>query len=146
MLPPKVLLMLSVSHSIQPQYSAEDELEGGARAINSIEEVMNLTNETECWILAIIVFLEGGVNNWCYLSCHSYALLYSSNFKTNAQETVCCLSNPPQSNFEDGVGIPVKAVERDLIPSAQVTSICTPDVQGSSSRTFHHSGGKRKSD
>ncbi|MED6109227.1 hypothetical protein PIB30_031543 [Stylosanthes scabra] len=28
----------------QPQYSVEDELEGGARAISSIEEVMNLTN------------------------------------------------------------------------------------------------------
>ncbi|MED6132157.1 hypothetical protein PIB30_016800, partial [Stylosanthes scabra] len=52
----------------QPRYSVEDELEGGARAISSIEEVMNLTNETSCWILAKIMFVERGIDNWCYLS------------------------------------------------------------------------------
>ncbi|MED6172839.1 hypothetical protein PIB30_053683 [Stylosanthes scabra] len=56
------------------------------------------------------------------------------------------LLKPPQSNFEEGVGTLVKAVKGDSIPSAQVTSIYTLDVQGSSSRTFHRSGGKRKSD
>ncbi|MED6146885.1 hypothetical protein PIB30_038934 [Stylosanthes scabra] len=53
----------------QPQYSAENELEGGARAITTIEDVMNQTDETSCWILAEIVSVEGGPNGWCYLSC-----------------------------------------------------------------------------
>ncbi|MED6227371.1 hypothetical protein PIB30_112847, partial [Stylosanthes scabra] len=48
----------------QPQYSVEDELEGGARAITTIEDVMNQTDETFCWILAEIMSVEGGANGW----------------------------------------------------------------------------------
>ncbi|MED6191522.1 hypothetical protein PIB30_001255 [Stylosanthes scabra] len=39
----------------QPKYSVGDELEGGARPINSIEDVLNLTDAAELWILAKIV-------------------------------------------------------------------------------------------
>ncbi|MED6210652.1 hypothetical protein PIB30_066211 [Stylosanthes scabra] len=55
----------------QMQYLVEDELEGGARIITSIEEVMNLTDPTSCWILAKILSVEGGPTSWCYLSCHN---------------------------------------------------------------------------
>ncbi|MED6121415.1 hypothetical protein PIB30_029902 [Stylosanthes scabra] len=40
----------------QPQYSVEGELEGGACVITSIEDVMNLIEETSCWILAKIMY------------------------------------------------------------------------------------------
>ncbi|MED6159657.1 hypothetical protein PIB30_117651 [Stylosanthes scabra] len=54
----------------QPQYSVEGELEGGACTITSIDDVMNLTEETSCWILAKIMSVESTPNSWCYLSCH----------------------------------------------------------------------------
>ncbi|MED6115963.1 hypothetical protein PIB30_095718 [Stylosanthes scabra] len=53
----------------QPEYSVGDELEGGARPINSIEDVLNLTDAAELWILAKIVSVESEVRDWCYLAC-----------------------------------------------------------------------------
>ncbi|MED6221781.1 hypothetical protein PIB30_058010 [Stylosanthes scabra] len=52
-------------------YSVEEELEGGARGITTIEEVINLTDETSCRILASIESVEGGPNHWSYLSSNS---------------------------------------------------------------------------
>ncbi|MED6154446.1 hypothetical protein PIB30_112644, partial [Stylosanthes scabra] len=55
----------------QPDHSVRDELEGGARPLNSIEEVLNMTDEGECWILGSIVSVESGVHDWCYLACNN---------------------------------------------------------------------------
>ncbi|MED6198954.1 hypothetical protein PIB30_071544 [Stylosanthes scabra] len=60
----------AISHvESQPDYLIGDELEGGAHRINSIEEVLNFTHETSCWILAHIVSVEAGANGWGYASC-----------------------------------------------------------------------------
>ncbi|MED6185154.1 hypothetical protein PIB30_054286 [Stylosanthes scabra] len=58
--------MLSPSRSIQLKMSWREV----PSAITSIEEVMNLTDPTSCWILAKIISVEGGPTSWCYLSCH----------------------------------------------------------------------------
>ncbi|MED6199312.1 hypothetical protein PIB30_074811 [Stylosanthes scabra] len=52
----------------QPDHSVGDELEGGACPLNSIEEVLNMTVESECWILARIV---SGVCDWRCLACNN---------------------------------------------------------------------------
>ncbi|MED6181966.1 hypothetical protein PIB30_024439 [Stylosanthes scabra] len=51
-----------------------------------------------------------------------------------------------ESNFGDGIGTPMKDGNGKAIPSADVSPLCNLDVQGSSSRTFRRSGGKRKSE
>ncbi|QHN86570.1 uncharacterized protein DS421_16g547430 [Arachis hypogaea] len=44
----------------QPVNSISDELHGGSLPITTIEEVLDKTNETSCWILATVVSIEVG--------------------------------------------------------------------------------------
>ncbi|RYQ97864.1 hypothetical protein Ahy_B08g093936 [Arachis hypogaea] len=53
----------------QPQYSATDEINTGIVPLKTIEEVLNMQLETSCWIIANIVSLEVGKDDWCYTSC-----------------------------------------------------------------------------
>ncbi|RYQ82705.1 hypothetical protein Ahy_B10g101276 [Arachis hypogaea] len=54
---------------IQPQYSATDEINAGIVPLKTIEEVLNMQQEMSCWIIANIVSLEVGKDDWCYTSC-----------------------------------------------------------------------------
>ncbi|MED6218615.1 hypothetical protein PIB30_028169 [Stylosanthes scabra] len=53
----------------QGQRSLTQELSSAEFRVLSIEEVYNLTEETECWILSTVVSVEGGKNDWFYASC-----------------------------------------------------------------------------
>ncbi|RYR04117.1 hypothetical protein S83_055521 [Arachis hypogaea] len=53
----------------QPVNSISDELHGGSLPITTIEEVLDKTNETSCWILATVVSIEVGGSDWYYASC-----------------------------------------------------------------------------
>ncbi|XLS47128.1 hypothetical protein HN51_021486, partial [Arachis hypogaea] len=52
-----------------PQYSVADEINAGIVPIRTIEEVLNMTQETSCWIVGNIVSLEVGKYDWSYTSC-----------------------------------------------------------------------------
>ncbi|XLS52115.1 hypothetical protein HN51_012792 [Arachis hypogaea] len=53
----------------QPQYSVRDEISAGIVPVRTIEEVLNITEETSCWIVGTIVSLEVGKDDWSYMSC-----------------------------------------------------------------------------
>ncbi|XLR62202.1 hypothetical protein S83_012874, partial [Arachis hypogaea] len=53
----------------QPQYSVADEINAGIVPICTIEEVLNMTQETSCWIVGNVVSLEVGKDDWSYTSC-----------------------------------------------------------------------------
>ncbi|XLT08892.1 hypothetical protein HN51_054685 [Arachis hypogaea] len=55
----------------QPINSISDELHGGSLPITTIEEVLDKTNETSCWILATVVSIEIGGSDWYYALCKS---------------------------------------------------------------------------
>ncbi|KAL4350420.1 hypothetical protein AHAS_Ahas10G0140200 [Arachis hypogaea] len=48
----------------QPVNSISDELHGGSLPITTIEEVLDKTNKTSCWILATVVSIEVGESDW----------------------------------------------------------------------------------
>ncbi|MED6206682.1 hypothetical protein PIB30_029157 [Stylosanthes scabra] len=52
----------------QPQHSATDELSGGEHRISTIEDVLNVTEETHLWVLGEVVSVEVGLDDWCYPS------------------------------------------------------------------------------
>ncbi|MED6191938.1 hypothetical protein PIB30_005417 [Stylosanthes scabra] len=51
------------------QRSVTQDLSSGDFPFLSVEQVYNLTEETECWILSTVVSIEGGRNDWFYASC-----------------------------------------------------------------------------
>ncbi|XLR22635.1 hypothetical protein HN51_068879, partial [Arachis hypogaea] len=53
----------------QPQYSVTDEINAGIVPVHTIEEVLNMTEKTSCWIVGTIVSLEVGKDDWSYMSC-----------------------------------------------------------------------------
>ncbi|KAL1308390.1 hypothetical protein AAHE18_17G102700 [Arachis hypogaea] len=53
----------------QPQYSVADEINASIVPIRTIEGVLNMTQETSCWIVGNIVSLEVGKDDWSYTSC-----------------------------------------------------------------------------
>ncbi|KAL4381814.1 hypothetical protein AHAS_Ahas04G0171100 [Arachis hypogaea] len=55
----------------QPVNLISDELHGGSLPITTIEEVLDKTNKTSCWILATVVSIEVGGCDWYYASCKS---------------------------------------------------------------------------
>ncbi|MED6167437.1 hypothetical protein PIB30_002922 [Stylosanthes scabra] len=54
----------------QSQYFAGDELSGGDYRIVTFEDVFNMTEETRCWVLAEVVSIEAGAEDWCYATCN----------------------------------------------------------------------------
>ncbi|XLT00987.1 hypothetical protein HN51_050338, partial [Arachis hypogaea] len=52
----------------QPQYSVADEINASIVPIRTIEGVLNMTQETSCWIVGNIVSLEVGKDDWSYTS------------------------------------------------------------------------------
>ncbi|XP_016168536.1 uncharacterized protein LOC107611088 [Arachis ipaensis] len=54
-----------------PVNSISDELHGGSLLITTIEEVLDKTNEASCWIIATVVSIEVGGNDWYYDLCKS---------------------------------------------------------------------------
>ncbi|MED6139148.1 hypothetical protein PIB30_081145 [Stylosanthes scabra] len=166
-------------------YSAEDELEGGARAITTIEDVMNQTHKGKHVNLhpkVIQSFLEKkflfkvsvstqNVSSMDYVYavekiCDDEALIgiYSS---TNSMEIegidqsvsnmlpttasaeadsqasgprIVSLSKDTNSQgaFEDAGGSPEKAVGEDIIPSAGLSGLASPELSHSSTRSGRH--------
>ncbi|XP_020969426.1 uncharacterized protein LOC110267912 [Arachis ipaensis] len=55
----------------QPINSVSDELSGDSLPITTIEEVLNKTNETSCWIQATVVFIEVNGSDCYYALCKS---------------------------------------------------------------------------
>ncbi|RYR13465.1 hypothetical protein Ahy_B04g070450 isoform A [Arachis hypogaea] len=53
----------------QPQYSVTDEINASIVPVRTIEEVLNMTEETSCWIVGTIISLEVGKDDWSYMSC-----------------------------------------------------------------------------
>ncbi|XP_057730123.1 replication protein A 70 kDa DNA-binding subunit B-like [Arachis stenosperma] len=53
----------------QPQYSVSHELSAGAFPVKTIEEILNMTTETLCWVVGTIVSIEVGATDWFYASC-----------------------------------------------------------------------------
>ncbi|RYR40337.1 hypothetical protein Ahy_A09g046069 isoform A [Arachis hypogaea] len=59
-----------ISHlSSQPSYSVSDEINGALVRLKSIEELLNCANEGSYWILASIVCLDVGKDDWLYKEC-----------------------------------------------------------------------------
>ncbi|XLU42745.1 hypothetical protein S245_037559, partial [Arachis hypogaea] len=52
-----------------PQYSVADEINAGIAPIRTIEDVLNMIQETSYWIVGNIVSLEIGKDDWSYTSC-----------------------------------------------------------------------------
>ncbi|MED6206812.1 hypothetical protein PIB30_030128 [Stylosanthes scabra] len=53
----------------QSQFSVGSELAGGSVTIETIESVLNMTQEAECWVLGELVSIQAGAKDWCYASC-----------------------------------------------------------------------------
>ncbi|KAL4344978.1 hypothetical protein AHAS_Ahas11G0232400 [Arachis hypogaea] len=53
----------------KPQYSVADEINAGIAPIRTIEDVLNMIQETSYWIVGNIVSLEIGKDDWSYTSC-----------------------------------------------------------------------------
>ncbi|XLR08498.1 hypothetical protein S83_036436, partial [Arachis hypogaea] len=53
----------------QPQYSVADEISAGIVPMQTIKEVLNMTQETSCWIVGNVVSIEVGKDGWFYTSC-----------------------------------------------------------------------------
>ncbi|XLR12762.1 hypothetical protein HN51_033670 [Arachis hypogaea] len=53
----------------QPPHSVSDEINGDP--IKSVEEILNMREESTCWMVGTIVSIEHGVRDWCYASCGS---------------------------------------------------------------------------
>ncbi|XP_057745369.1 uncharacterized protein LOC130963253 [Arachis stenosperma] len=51
----------------QPPQSVSDEINGDS--IKSVEEILNMREESTCWVVGTIVSIEHGVRDWCYASC-----------------------------------------------------------------------------
>ncbi|XP_072052051.1 uncharacterized protein [Arachis hypogaea] len=66
---PEVIDFKKSQLEAQPQYSVTDEINASIVPVRTIEDVLNMTEETSCWIVGTIVSLEVGKDDWSYMSC-----------------------------------------------------------------------------
>ncbi|KAL4381994.1 hypothetical protein AHAS_Ahas04G0189100 [Arachis hypogaea] len=82
-----------ISHlEAQSQYSVTDAINAGIVPVRTIEEVLNMTEETSCWIVGTIVSLEVGKDDWSYISRVGFKVMLRYRLQVIVTDGSGCLN------------------------------------------------------